>query len=334
MDARIVANNLQFTSFALDSAGTVAQKLDYLPFGQERVNVQSGSFETRFTFTDQERDDESGLLYYGARYYHPTLGRFTQPDPVITDIGRKEFAMAMMSPQLLNGYSYVGNNPMKHVDKQGEFLVLAPIIGYAPVWIPATITAIGAVGGSIAAWYYGGALGYYAEKDYASGDASLDTSIFVSTTTAEVAGGLVVIGDAFGAGGNSGQNNNRNTTQQTQGTKNSLPDSALCVRGGQCTAEQFRNASGVTYNKQTNTLEDGVSVNSAPNKSVEELSKGIKNGQIGVTTVGDVRKAGGDVIPSQSGQNPNHATLQGITPEQAQKSFQPTRPNPTRVKRK
>ena len=65
MDARIVANNLQFTSFALDSAGTVAQKLDYLPFGQERVNVQSGSFETRFTFTDQERDDESLYLPRG-----------------------------------------------------------------------------------------------------------------------------------------------------------------------------------------------------------------------------------------------------------------------------
>ena len=120
MDARIVANNLQFTSFALDSAGTVAQKLDYLPFGSERVNVKYGAFETRFTYTDQERDDESGLLYYGARYYHPTLGRFTQPDPVITDIGRKELAMAMMSPQLLNGYSYVGNNPMKHVDPTGE----------------------------------------------------------------------------------------------------------------------------------------------------------------------------------------------------------------------
>lgn len=107
------------------------------------------------------------------------------------------------------------------------------------------------------------------------------------------------------------------------------------MRGGQCTADQFSNASGVQYNKQTNILEDGVSVNSAPNKSVEELSKGIKNGQIGVTTVGNVRKAGGDVIPSPHiPQSPNHATLNGVTPQQAQNLFQPTRPNPARVKMK
>ncbi|MBI4359966.1 MAG: hypothetical protein HY564_02650 [Candidatus Jacksonbacteria bacterium] len=97
----------------------VAQKLDYLPFGSERVNVKTAGFDTHFTFTDQEKDAESGLLYYGARYYHPVLGRFTQPDPVIMNIGSKEFAVAMANPQLLNPYAYVGNNPLRYLDPTG-----------------------------------------------------------------------------------------------------------------------------------------------------------------------------------------------------------------------
>ena len=74
---------------------------------------------------------------------------------------------------------------------------------------------------------------------------------------------------------------------------------------------------------------------SAPNKSVEELSKGIKNGRVGVTAVGGIRKAGGNVIPSpHMPQSPNHATLNGITPQHAQKLFQPTSPNPAMGKRR
>jgi hypothetical protein len=50
------------------------------------------------------------------------LGRFTQIDPVIIDTNRPEFSLAMLTPQLLNGYAYTGNNPIKHVDEDGEFL--------------------------------------------------------------------------------------------------------------------------------------------------------------------------------------------------------------------
>jgi len=59
---------------------------------------------------------------------------------------------------------------------------------------------------------------------------------------------------------------------------------------------------------------------------------GIRNNQVGVTTVGAIRAAGGDVVPSPSRTNPNHATLSGLTPEQASKLFCPTRKNPSRRK--
>jgi hypothetical protein len=63
--------------------------------------------------------------------------------------------------------------------------------------------------------------------------------------------------------------------------------------------------------------------------SVAELARAIPHGQIGVTTVGDVRKNGGDVIRT-SGRTPNHATLTGLTPEQASELLTPAVPNPTR----
>ncbi|MBI4359970.1 MAG: RHS repeat-associated core domain-containing protein [Candidatus Jacksonbacteria bacterium] len=141
-----VGDHLGSASVALDSLGNVVQSMDYLPFGSERVNEKSDSFETRFTYTDQERDDESGLLYYGARYYHPVIGRFTQPDPVVMNIGSKEFAMALQNPQLLNPYAYVGNNPIKHTDTEGEFID--------------TIWDIGSVGYGIGQMAYGFGAGF------------------------------------------------------------------------------------------------------------------------------------------------------------------------------
>jgi hypothetical protein len=105
---------------------------------------------------------------------------------------------------------------------------------------------------------------------------------------------------------------------------NQLPDDALVVRGGLCLSEDIRrrvatHPSGVT----------GVSVQSAAGASLDQLAAAIPHGQIGVTTVGKVRAAGGDVIPT-SGRSPHHATLTGLTPEQISALLQPTLPNPAR----
>ena len=51
-------------------------------------------------------------------------------------------------------------------------------------------------------------------------------------------------------------------------------------------------------------------------------------GQVGVTTVGKVRALGGEVVPAPTQKNPNHATLGGLTPEQASSLFRPTVRNP------
>ena len=114
-----------------------------------------------------------------------------------------------------------------------------------------------------------------------------------------------------------------------------LPDDALVVRGGMNLPANFIQGSGVSIGPDGKM--DGVSVNAGAGISVAELTAanpatgyaGILNRQVGVTTAGEVRAAGGDIVPSPTRANPHHATLSGLTPEQASTLFRPTVPNPS-----
>ncbi|MEK7775439.1 MAG: RHS repeat-associated core domain-containing protein [Candidatus Zixiibacteriota bacterium] len=68
----------------IDSAGTVADKSYYLAFGSADVGSSSSTGQD-MKYTGKEWDGEGGmsLYYYGARYYDPTLGRFTQVDQTV-----------------------------------------------------------------------------------------------------------------------------------------------------------------------------------------------------------------------------------------------------------
>ncbi|MGC2657449.1 MAG: RHS repeat-associated core domain-containing protein [Bryobacteraceae bacterium] len=67
-------------------------------------------------FTGKERDAESGLDFFGARYYGSSLGRFTSPDP-IGIIKQKLF-----DPQQWNAYGYSRNNPLRFMDPTGQYV--------------------------------------------------------------------------------------------------------------------------------------------------------------------------------------------------------------------
>ncbi|WP_027360159.1 FG-GAP-like repeat-containing protein [Desulforegula conservatrix] len=91
----------------------------YYPYGLERSPV--GDAEVHYTFTDQERDTETGLMNYDARLYDPALAQFLSPDTVTPD---------WYDPISLNRYAYCRNNPLKYTDPDGhiwQFAVLALI---------------------------------------------------------------------------------------------------------------------------------------------------------------------------------------------------------------
>jgi RHS repeat-associated protein len=90
--------------------------IDYYPFGGERI-LQSSSNNTRL-FTAKERDPESGLDNFGARYNSSSMGRFMTPDWSSTPAA-VPFADPA-NPQSLNLYSYVANNPLNRTDPLGH----------------------------------------------------------------------------------------------------------------------------------------------------------------------------------------------------------------------
>jgi hypothetical protein len=101
-----------------------------------------------------------------------------------------------------------------------------------------------------------------------------------------------------------------------------IPDEALVIRGGRNLPDDIRRGTGTHPSGIT-----GISVECALGTSIKELAVAIPDGQLGHTTVGKIRQAGGDVIRT-SGRSPNHATLVGLAPEQISSLLTPTIPKP------
>lgn len=98
-----------------DNNGAIVSRHDYHPFGEEILVGRTNEHRTdsiRQQFTEQERDLESKLDYFKARYYSYVQGRFTSIDPLASS-GRAP------NPQTWNRYAYVLNNPMRFIDPTG-----------------------------------------------------------------------------------------------------------------------------------------------------------------------------------------------------------------------
>lgn len=88
-----------------NAAGTVVWSSDFAPFGQSlRETVPASGRTNAFKFTGKELDLDD-LYYSGARFYAPSLGRFTQADPILR--------------QTVSNYAYGNNNPLTMVDPTG-----------------------------------------------------------------------------------------------------------------------------------------------------------------------------------------------------------------------
>ncbi|HKR23161.1 MAG TPA: RHS repeat-associated core domain-containing protein, partial [Pyrinomonadaceae bacterium] len=96
-----LTDHLGSTSALTDSTGAVVETLSYDSFGNN-----AGSTRTRYTYTGRERDPDTGLLYYRARFYDPQIGRFMSEDPIGLAGG-------------INPYAYVGNSPVNYIDPWG-----------------------------------------------------------------------------------------------------------------------------------------------------------------------------------------------------------------------
>jgi RHS repeat-associated protein len=106
-------DNLGSSQLMTDRDGDVVQQYGYRPFGNENYHANTQAFSVSNRYTGQTLDEETGLYYYGARYYDPELARFIQADSLVPN---REFSQAY------NRYAYCYNNPLKFTDPTGQFV--------------------------------------------------------------------------------------------------------------------------------------------------------------------------------------------------------------------
>jgi RHS repeat-associated protein len=112
-----MSDQLGTSRVVASAAGAILDESDFYPFGGERVVTTSSG--NHYKFTRKERDSESGLDNFGARYMSSMTGRFMSPDPVVITPER------FYDPQQLNAFAYVRNNPTRLVDPTGMILQLS-----------------------------------------------------------------------------------------------------------------------------------------------------------------------------------------------------------------
>ena len=100
-------DHLGSSSWITDRVGAAVQHLHYLPWDEDFVNQKTTSFSSMYTFSAKERDSETGLSYFGSRYYSSDLSIWLSVDP-----------MSDKYPSL-SPYTYCANNPVKLVDPNG-----------------------------------------------------------------------------------------------------------------------------------------------------------------------------------------------------------------------
>ena len=110
------------TRMITDGSATIQARHDHLPFGPEipsgysgRTSIWGVTDNLNPKFTAQERDKETAIDFFQARYHGSAQGRFLSPDPA------GNFVASVTNPQSWNMYSYVANNPLVFVDPTGMF---------------------------------------------------------------------------------------------------------------------------------------------------------------------------------------------------------------------
>ncbi len=102
-------DHLGSASYITNLDGEVVQHVEYVPFGEVFLEERNNTWNTPFLFNGKELDEETGLYYYGARYYNPRISLWYGVDPLTEKyIG--------YSP-----YHFSGNNPIRYYDVDGRY---------------------------------------------------------------------------------------------------------------------------------------------------------------------------------------------------------------------
>jgi RHS repeat-associated protein len=302
----LLGDHIGSSSVTTDANGVKTASALYKAFGETRFSA--GALGTDYKFTGQREEASLGIYYFNARWMDPSLGRFTSPDSIVPT--------STQGTQAWDRYAFVNNNPVRYNDPTGHcadlftFFLCAMAAGAVIGAVGNIVRQVASTGG-VQDWSEVGAAAV--EGALVGGGIAIALVATAVAATAVAAAGVLALADSEMA--------------DATAVEGALPDDALVCRGGACTADRFTNGAGVTSNPD-GTL-SGVSVNSSSGASAADLSASFPHSQVGVTTAGDVRAAGGTIYPTLLDTNPFHATIDGLTAEELEELFTPTVPNPS-----
>ena len=101
-------DHLGSSSYITNLDGEVAQHIEYVPFGEVFIEERNNTWNTPYLFNAKEFDEETGMYYYGARYYEPRLSLWMS-----TDADEEKYPF-------YSTYCYATNNPIKFIDPNGK----------------------------------------------------------------------------------------------------------------------------------------------------------------------------------------------------------------------
>jgi len=115
------SDHLGSTSWVTDQNGRVHEHVEYFPYGEVwrdvKGDTRGGPVKgQRFLFTAKEMDEETGLYYFGARYYEPRQARWKSADPVIVALPER----SIRSMGEINPYGYAAGRPTLLIDPDGR----------------------------------------------------------------------------------------------------------------------------------------------------------------------------------------------------------------------
>lgn len=101
-------DHLGSSSYITNLDGEVVQHIEYVPFGEVFIEERNNTWNTPYLFNAKEYDEETGMYYYGARYYEPRISLWMSVDPLAEKYHD------------LSPYNYTANNPIRYIDPDGK----------------------------------------------------------------------------------------------------------------------------------------------------------------------------------------------------------------------
>ncbi|WP_266157344.1 RHS repeat-associated core domain-containing protein [Dyella silvatica] len=284
-----------------DASGNITATFDYRPYGTQAL----GTAPSGPGYTGHVNDPETDLVYMQARYYDPNSGRFLSMDPIGVSPG---------NGFNFSRYDYANNNPIANIDPDGRQSTMdagwwvgqATMSQQSPqqfqqlneqnaAQAQVVLTSIATMAAAPAVGFVARTAVAVAADSLASG--SLAAGLMANGEAVTASGALLVEGAAV-----------------ANGVVSPFSSEALVVRGGDAANQSAAKIQGAIGPSRTPGV-IGFSCQCDGGTDLSELGSFLRNNQVGVTTVGDIRAAGGEVVVTPG--YGHHVTVTNLSGEQA-----------------